>query len=138
MKLKIDRLFKSYFFALIIILIIFIAPKESFCVKEGGVIIDPDRNEMIMVREKCCPVLRLHKHFKIKTVVTDICNGIVIMIENESRNVCIFADELVGEQQVVVKTLPQYIKKTKGISGCTLLGNGSVTLILDVQALTEF
>ena len=54
------------------------------------------------------------------------------MLENEGQTVCLFVDELIGEQQVVVKTIPSYIKKVRGISGCTLLGNGDISLIIDV------
>ncbi|MHB8064263.1 MAG: chemotaxis protein CheW, partial [Ruminiclostridium sp.] len=50
-------------------------------------------------------------------------------------SICLFADALIGEQQVVVKALPKYIKKVKGISGCTLLGDGSISLILDAAGL---
>jgi two-component system chemotaxis sensor kinase CheA len=59
------------------------------------------------------------------------------MVETDTGAVCIFADELLGEQQVVVKALPRYIKKVKGLAGCTLLGNGSISLILDVAQLAD-
>jgi two-component system chemotaxis sensor kinase CheA len=59
------------------------------------------------------------------------------MVETDTGAVCIFADALLGEQQVVVKALPRYIKKVKGLAGCTLLGNGSISLILDVARLAD-
>lgn len=112
--------------------------KESFKPKKDEVVQDPDGNEMIMIRGQCCPILRLHEYYKISTNVTDINEGIMIMVESENKAVCIFADELIGQQQVVVKVLPNYIKnimKINGISGCTLLGDGSISLILDVTNL---
>jgi two-component system chemotaxis sensor kinase CheA len=60
------------------------------------------------------------------------------MVQDGECNFCIFADELLGQQQVVVKSLPNYIKKyrkIKGLGGCTLLGDGSISLILDVGEL---
>lgn len=114
--------------------------KESFKAKEGDVITDPDGNEMIMIRGECYPLLRLYELYKVKTEITNIPDGIIVMVENEGKGLCIFADELIGEQQVVVKALPGYIrnlKKVKGVAGCTLLGDGSISLILDIAALFE-
>lgn len=118
-----------------------ISIKESFRSKEGDIITDPDGNEMIMIRGECYPILRLHQLFKVKTEITNIPEGIMIMVSNEGKSLCIFADELIGEQQVVVKTLPEYIRrfnKVKGISGCTLLGDGSISLIIDVAELMDY
>lgn len=115
-----------------------ISIKESFRAKEGEVFTDPDGNEMIMVRGECFPVLRLHDKFRVDTAITSIPAGIMIMVESEERMCCLFADELIGEQQVVVKSLPDYIKNTRnihGLAGCTLLGDGSISLILNVDGL---
>jgi two-component system chemotaxis sensor kinase CheA len=112
--------------------------RESFKAKEGEVFTDPDGMEMIMVRGECLSILRLHKIYKIETTVTEIHNGIVMIVETDNRSVCLFADELIGEQQVVVKALPKYIKKIKGIGGCTLLGDGRSSLILDIAGLINY
>lgn len=117
-----------------------ISIKESFRANVKNIIIDPDNNEMIMVRGQCYPIMRLHEHFKVKTNVTNIPEGILVMVENGEESICIFADELVGEQQVVVKTLPAYIRNTRkirGLAGCTLLGDGNISLILDTAGLIE-
>jgi two-component system chemotaxis sensor kinase CheA len=111
------------------------AIRESFKAGEGEVFTDPDGLEMIMVRGECLTILRLHKLFGIETPVTEIHEGIVIIVENAKRTLCLFADELIGEQQVVVKALPRYLKKIRGISGCTLLGDGRSSLILDIAGL---
>lgn len=114
-----------------------IAIKESFRPEQSNIVADPQGNEMIMVRGNCYPIVRLHQFFKNNTSVTDLMDGIVVMIENEQEEFCLFADELLGEQQVVVKPLPQYIHKfvgdIKGISGCTIMGNGEMSLIVDVS-----
>lgn len=112
--------------------------KESFRAKEKDIITDPDGNEMIMVRGQCYPILRLHELYKVSTGVTNIPKGIMLMVENDVKTICIFADELIGEQQVVVKALPNYIRnirKISGVAGCTLLGDGGISLILDISGL---
>lgn len=117
-----------------------ISIRESFKVKEGEVFTDPEGNEMIMIRGECYPIIRLHELYSVKTDVTNIPDGIVVMVENESKSSCIFADKLLGEQQVVVKALPDFIKnikKVRGVAGCTLLGDGSISLILDIAGLIE-
>lgn len=114
--------------------------RESFRPKKSDVIIDPDRNEMIMVRGQCYPVLRLHEFYHVKTQVTEFTNGIIIRVEQDGKGLCLFGDELLGQQQVVVKALPKYIKNTRkitGLGGCTLLGDGGISLILDIAGLIE-
>lgn len=115
-----------------------ISIKESFRPKKSDILFDTDNNEMIMVRGEFYPVIRLHDRFGIKNAVTNLEDGIIIMVEQGEHAVCIFTDELLGQQQVVVKTLPEYIqrfKRVRGISGCTLLGDGSISLIIDVAGL---
>ncbi|MDR3601716.1 MAG: chemotaxis protein CheA [Desulfosporosinus sp.] len=117
------------------------AIKESFRPKITEVIVDPDNNEMMMVRGQCFPILRLHDIYHVKTDVTHFTEGIIIMVEQDNKTLCLFADELIGQQQVVVKALPEYIqnmKKVRGLAGCTLLGDGSISLILDVGGLIGY
>ena len=111
--------------------------RESFRIKDQNLITDPDNNEMIMIRGQCYPILRLYERFGIMPEVTEFSKGIMIMVEVEEKSICLFADSLIGQQQVVVKGLPGYIKKMKGIAGCTLLGDGSVSLILDAAGLIQ-
>ncbi len=114
------------------------AIKESFRPLSKDVIIDPDGNEMIMVRGECYPIIRLHALFGVDPDSEDFEQGIFLMIEYESKFYCLFADELLGKQQVVVKSLPKYItniRKIKGLAGCTLLGDGSISLILNLAGI---
>jgi two-component system, chemotaxis family, sensor kinase CheA len=117
------------------------AIKESFKPKKNDIITDPDGNEMIMLRGRCYPILRLHECYGVKDAITDFTEGILIVVEQDEEILCLFADELLGQQQVVVKTLPSYLKNTKkihGLAGCTLLGDGSISLILDIGGLLSF
>lgn len=111
--------------------------QETFKAKKENIFTDPDGNEMITLRGEVYNVVRLYDFFGAKTDVKDIEEGVLIMIENEEKSLCLFVDELIGEQQVVVKTIPKYIKKVKGISGCTLLGNGDISLIIDVAGFFD-
>ena len=94
---------------------------------------------MIMLRGECFPLIRLHRLFNTPTETTDLHDGIVIQIESGDKVACIFADELLGEQQVVVKPFPSFLGKYEikklGLSGCTILGDGSISLILDANNL---
>lgn len=112
--------------------------KESFQPQLHDVFTDPDGNEMIMVRGNCYNIHRLNQIYNVDTDVNEFDLGIMIMVEQDEKAFCLFADELLGQQQVVVKTLPDYIKnkkKIRGITGCTLLGDGSISLIIDISGL---
>lgn len=114
-----------------------IAIRESFRIDQHNVINDGEGNEMIMIRGECYPVLRIHRMFNISNAITNINEGIIVMIETDSKSACLFVDKLMGEQQVVVKSLPKYMKKVQGIAGCTILGDGGISLILDTNGLLE-
>lgn len=115
-----------------------ISIKESFKAKEKDLITDPDGNEMIMVRGECHKIIRIHKAYKVETAVTNLLEGIMIMVEDGRKgSYCLFADALIGQQQVVIKALPDYIKKVKGLAGCTLLGDGNISLIIDISAIAN-
>ena len=87
-----------------------------------------------MERGECLPIMRLHKLYGIQAKAENLCEGILLVVEADGRSFGIFADEIIGVQQIVVKPVPKFIKqmtRTTGITGCTLLGNGSISLILD-------
>lgn len=119
---------------------IFVIPitsiKESFRVDDLSMVIDDiNGREMVMLRGECIPLLRLHDYYNIKTEISNLQEGIIIVVENDNNVLCLFADEVIGEQQVVVKAMPKYIKNVKGVCGCTVMGDGSVCLISDVAEL---
>ena len=113
--------------------------RESFKVEPEQILRDTDGNEMIMLRGICYPILRMHEKFGIETEVTDLKEGILLLVETDNKKMCIFADKLIGEQQVVVKPFPKYLAryniKGEGLSGCTIMGDGSISLIIDTNTL---
>lgn len=115
--------------------------QQSFKVHAKDIIHNTDGQEMIILRDKCYPVVRLHDFFNIHTEITNIDDGILILVEAGENKVCLFVDKIIGEQQVVVKPLPTIFNKYKikesGVSGCSILGDGSINLILDVSSLIE-
>lgn len=115
--------------------------RESFKPSMNDIIIDPDGNEMILFRGECYPIVRLHRLFRVDAEARGFEDGIIIMVEDEGRMAGIFADQLVSEQQAVVKPIPSFITERigqiRGISGCTIMGNGNIDLIIDVKSLTQ-
>jgi two-component system, chemotaxis family, sensor kinase CheA len=116
--------------------------KEVFRPGEQTLVADTDGHEMIMLRGQCLPVIRLHKAFGVETEVTELSHGIMLEVESNEGTLCLFADRLIGEQQVVVKPLPHFlsrfgVKEKAGIGGCTILGDGSISLILDTSEISR-
>ena len=113
--------------------------RQSFKSSSEHIMYDTDMREIIMIRDKYYPLVRLYKTYNIPTKITDISAGIVILVGTHDSAFCIFADALLGEQQVVVKSLPSYLNQFRvrksGIDGCAILGDGSISLILNVQNL---
>ena len=95
------------------------------------------KGEMIKIRDEYLPLIRLHKVFDIDTQVDDIDNGIVVVVEAGYRRCAIFVDELLDQQQVVIKSLDSAFSKHSGISGGTILGDGRIALIIDIQGLVN-
>ncbi len=95
------------------------------------------RGRVLKVRGEYLPLLALHQMFGIEPRYTDPCQAIVVILETEGRKAALFVDELVGQQQVVVKNLESNYRKVAGISGATIMGDGGVALILDVTALVR-
>jgi two-component system chemotaxis sensor kinase CheA len=113
--------------------------RESFKASAGQCLTDPSGNEMIMLRGVVYPVVRLYERFGLDSAVKDLNDGILILTDTGDRSGCLLADALIGKFQVVVKAMPEFLKhynvKAAGISGCTIMGNGDISLILDVQEL---
>lgn len=111
--------------------------KEFVSVTKDMLIHEPSGEESVMIRGECYPVRRLGEWYHLKDYATRVEDGMMVILEVDGKNVCLFVDSLLGKQEIVVKPIPSYIKKVKGLSGCTQLGDGSIALILDPGAVTE-
>jgi two-component system chemotaxis sensor kinase CheA len=115
--------------------------KESFKAKKEDLMKDTSDNEMILIRGDVYPVVRLHEVFNLKSEKEDLLEGILVMVETDESSYCLFADEILGEQQVVVKPIPGYLRQYKvkdsGVAGCAILGNADISLILDISGIAN-
>ncbi len=113
--------------------------RQSFKPQKEEVILDANGNEIIKCLDAFYPIIRIHELYNIETEVTNIEDGILIWVETADKSYCLFVDELLGEQQVVVKPLSPFLGnfniKHSGIGGCTILGDGNISLILDISNL---
>lgn len=92
---------------------------------------------MVHVRGEYLPIIALHRLFNHHTDITDPTQGVLVLIEADGKKSALFVDRLVGQQQVVIKSLETNFKKIPGVSGATIMGDGSVALILDVPAIIQ-
>ena len=111
--------------------------KQFVRVTEDMMVHEPNGDEYVMIRGECFPVIRLGDWYGLEDYQKDIEKGIMMILEIEDKRVCLFVDKLIGEQEIVVKPIPSYIKKVKGLSGCTQLGDGSIALILDLSGMID-
>lgn len=113
--------------------------RQSFKVRAEQIIRDEYENEMVERMGSFYPIVRLHQFYHLDTEVTSMEDGILLWVEASDRSYCLFVDDLIGEQQVVVKPLPTYLNsfdlKNYGITGCTILGDGNISIILDILSL---
>lgn len=93
------------------------------------------QGRVVKVRGEYLPLIPLYQMFSIEPSFTDPALGIVVILESDGKKAGLFVDDLVGQQQIVVKNLESNYRKVVGISGATILGDGGVSLILDVSAL---
>ena len=93
------------------------------------------QGKVVKVREEYLPLIPLYQIFAIEPRFEDPSQGIIVILETDGKKAALLVDSLVGQQQVVVKNLESNFRKVAGISGATILGDGGVSLILDVSAL---
>ena len=109
--------------------------KEFVRVGEDDLIQEPSGEEYIVLRGECYPFIRLNEKYDLPDSVNKIEDGIIVVLEQEGSHVCVLIDKMLQEQEIVVKPIPPYVRKVKGLSGCTQLGDGSIALILDIAGL---
>ena len=95
------------------------------------------KGEMVKVQDELYPLLRLHERFSVSPRYTNPWEGLVMLIEAEGERCCLLVDELIGLQQVVIKGLDEDLRQDPCLSGCAILGDGCIGLILDANGLVS-
>jgi two-component system chemotaxis sensor kinase CheA len=108
-----------------------LAVRESIRVDEDSVTTTMDGQEIIKLRDELIPVVRLCELHRVEPDFEKISSGILVVMENQAHTVALFVDEILGQHQAVIKGLSDYIGSVKSVAGCTILGDGDISLILD-------
>ncbi len=111
--------------------------KETLRANADDITHTMDGQEIINIRGHLYAIVRLHECFGVEPTSKSLSDGIIMMVEDADRLFCIFVDELIGQQQVVIKGLSGYIGKIAAVSGCTILSDGAVCLIIDIASLAD-
>ena len=113
--------------------------RQSFKVSSQDILRDSVDGEMIRLMDHYYPVIRAKNLYRLPGGTDEIGEGILLWLESGDYSYCLFVDELLGEQKIVVKPLPSYINnfdvKDYGIMGCSILGDGNISIILDAGNL---
>ncbi|MGL4942782.1 MAG: chemotaxis protein CheA [Thermoguttaceae bacterium] len=111
--------------------------RESLVPEYNQITITPDGKELLRLREEIVPIVRLHDIYNCKPDSMRLKDGILMVVEDAGRSFSLFVDEIIGQQQTVIKGLPEAIGKAHGFSGCTILGDGTVSLIIDIGVVSK-
>ena len=113
--------------------------RQIFKFTEQDIVHDAVHGEMLRLSDNYYPVIRAKDFYHLTNGADRFDDGIILWVESGDKSYCLFVDELIGQQQVVVKPLPAYINdygiKNYGIAGCTILGDGTISIILDVASI---
>jgi two-component system chemotaxis sensor kinase CheA len=109
--------------------------RESFKPQEGMISKVQGRGELVMVRGKLIPLVRLNEQLEIASGIAEPIDGIVVVVESRSQLRGILVDRLIGKSEVVIKPLGETFKHAHGLTGSAILGDGRVALILDPDTL---
>ena len=113
--------------------------QQIFKVSDINIIQDATHGEMVKIVDNFYSIVRAKEFYQLNGGVDNLDEGVLLWVESGDNSFCLFVDELIGEQQVVVKPLPDYVNnygiKNYGVSGCTILGDGSISIILDVATI---
>ena len=90
---------------------------------------------MVLVRGSLLPILRLHSRFGVEPKSVEPSECVFVVVESACKKFCVLVDELIGKQEVVIKSLGETFRNVTGVAGGSILGDGRVGLILDVETL---
>jgi two-component system chemotaxis sensor kinase CheA len=108
---------------------------ESLQLRAGGTHQVQGHGEVFKFREEYLPIIRLHEVFGVEPRSRQVSDGLLMVVEGDGRRAGLFIDSLIGQQQVVIKSLEINYRRIPGVGGATILGEGAVALILDVPGL---
>jgi two-component system chemotaxis sensor kinase CheA len=112
-----------------------LAIRESVRAQAGDITRLSDGAELLKLRRKHYPIVKLNEvHGQIRERSSAL-DGILVIVEAGERLACVLVDEVVGQRQTVIKPLPEYLKRVRGVAGCSILHNGDISLILDVEGV---
>ena len=95
------------------------------------------KGEMAIVRGRLLQVVRLHARFDLEPRSRELSEGMLVVVESQGKQFCLFVDDMVGKQEVVIKSLGETFKDVVGLAGCAILGDGRVGLILDIDGIAQ-
>ncbi|MBD9355676.1 chemotaxis protein CheA [Methylomonas albis] len=111
---------------------------ESLHVKEDRLNRVVGKGETFLLRGQYLPIIRMHQIFDVPSAKTSkLTEGLIVVVEGQGLRCGLFVDDLLGQQQVVIKSLEANYRRIEGVSGATILGDGSVALILDIPGLVR-
>ncbi|MGZ5001158.1 MAG: chemotaxis protein CheA, partial [Methylomonas sp.] len=111
---------------------------ESLYIKEDKISRVVGKGETFFLRGEYLPIIRLHEIFKVPNArATKLTDGLLVVVEGQGVRCGLFVDDLLGQQQVVIKSLEANYRRVEGVSAATILGDGSVALILDIPGLVR-
>ncbi len=112
-----------------------VAIKESLRMNSSNVTRMMDGQEIVNIRGKLLPVVRMQTLLNNGKKEMELEDGIIVIVENENKTMGLFVDEVVGQQQIVIKGLSEYVGEIRAVSGCTIQGDGTISLIIDIAGI---
>ncbi|MFW5799198.1 MAG: chemotaxis protein CheA [Spirochaetota bacterium] len=112
--------------------------EESLAMREVKVIQTHENRESVRLREEIIPLMRLYNFFNLgneKTINHNLNKMLAVVIKKNKKKLCIAIDDILGTQQIVIKSLPSYMGNLKIVSGCSILGSGEISLIIDSTSI---
>jgi len=110
---------------------------ETVVVRDKDVTRLTNGQEVARIRGQLLPVFRVHQFYEIEPDSSSIDEGLLVVVEDGKDRLCLLVDELIGQRQTVIKALSGYLGNVRGLAGCTVLGDGSISLIIDVAKLIQ-
>ena len=106
-------------------------------IEKGQITTTSGGGEVLRLRDEIMPIIELYRFYNIKNSVTDPEDGLFIILQSSRKKAAVLVDEIIGNRQVVIKPLPDYMGEIRAISGCSILGSGEICLIIDTSAMLK-